>query len=746
MFHRFSAAPAKARSQSKGPGSARASNKNKKKIIGTDSDPGAEQTVHPLAKRQKAARACQRCRLHRIKCDEQKPCAQCVSIKAKCIVSYSPPRSSKTNNDDNNHPGDVSSSVIPPRSSSPPPLHIACRDNSASTSSSTPSTNQNSPYVPASRLSTSQDSSWATRTPPDNVSKECFNLAHIQGFFASGQSVVAHTPALGGCVFPQLPHPTVPSGERPLASNVLLKNQWSYYLRLFWDDCHPLLQIISKAEFAELDALPPPTMFDQYSARTALVDSMIALGMQHSRATGLDGRILGLQQQSAHAAPSPKAIWPGFEYFHRCRECMRTNTDVTLEVLRCHALMVLYLIKGNAFHDAYNLLGITVRKAYIAKLHRPPPSHLPEIEKTARMQLWWMVFSLDLQCSLQLGMPPACQKSLVKCPFPAEDALARYCASRSYGEGTKAYTYSTLFVNLALIVTDIGACVSTADLVDDDGNSPATLEGHARNLTSALQDLEVWRNRLPPELLLCECRNGSGDTETLDFNRVLALPGWLRRQAVLLELYYHNAHTLIQRPFIRLRYARSDDAIGITSPHSSQQPHVERHIASALYHATMTVDTVFAVCSMSDILYGWSDVLQSLWNATLTITASVSVSSLISVGPKALDSLTRAQAVFELFSSTCPSATSAKGIVQSLAHSLQNMMSQGSCAVTNDDQMGWDLFTSLLEEQQTSSVGPESGPSSNDLYGSMLFSPFMPSASQINTPDLNSVTMQFGDS
>jgi hypothetical protein len=408
--------------------------------------------------------------------------------------------------------------------------------------------------------------------------------------------------------------------------------------------------------------------------------------------------------------------------------------------------MVLYLIKGNAFHEAYNLLGITVRKAYIAKLHRPPPSHLPEIEKTARMQLWWMVFSLDLQCSLQLDMPPASQKSLVKCPFPAEDALARYCSSPSSCEGTTAYTYFKLFVNLAVIVTDIGACVPSADLVDDDGNSPATLEGHARNLTSVLQNLEVWRNQLPSELLLSQSGNGSGDTEMFDFNRALGLPSWLWRQAVLLELYYHNAYILIQRPFIRLRYSRSNDASGINLPPSSQQPHVEGNIASALYHATMTVDTVFAICSMSDVLYGWSDVLQSLWNATLTIMAYVSVSSLVSVGPKALDSLTRAQTVFELFSSTCPSALSATGIVQSLANSLQNMMSQSSRAVPNDEQMGWGIFTSLLEGQQRSSVGLEIAPSSNDLYGSVLFPPFMPSASGINTPDLNAATMQFGDS
>lgn len=87
-------------------------------------------------------------------------------------------------------------------------------------------------------MSTSQESSRATRTPPDDISR-------AQDSFASGQP------------FPQLPHLVVPCGERRLTSTALLKYQRSYHLRLFWDVCHPLLQIMSETEFAELDALPP---------------------------------------------------------------------------------------------------------------------------------------------------------------------------------------------------------------------------------------------------------------------------------------------------------------------------------------------------------------------------------------------------------------------------------------------------------------------------------------------------------
>lgn len=393
--------------------------------------------------------------------------------------------------------------------------------------------------------------------------------------------------------------------------------------------------------------MPPSTMGDEFSVKNALLDSMIALGIQHSNATGRAWRVLGLQQLR-----SLDTARPGFEYFHRCRECMRTTTEVTLEVLRCHALMVLYLMKGNAIHDAYNLIGITIRKAYVIKLHQQPPSHLPEAAKIAHMQLWWMLFSLDLQCSLQLDLPPVSQKSLVTCPFPAEDALTRFLSFSSHSEkGMYAYIYSARLAKLAVIVSDISECTSTAGLADDDSISSATREHHALNLSSALQKLEAWRDQIPPELLLlCQCANGSANTEVLDFDRALALPDWLLRQAVLLELHYHNAFMMIQRPFVRLLYAHSGDTRGMINPPDSREPHLELHIASALEHATLIVDLVFTVCSMSDVLYGWSEILQPLWNATLTIMAYLSANSLSSVVPRALETLTRAQAVFEFFS------------------------------------------------------------------------------------------------
>ncbi|KAJ5798649.1 uncharacterized protein N7503_006154 [Penicillium pulvis] len=152
-------------------------------------------------------------------------------------------------------------------------------------------------------------------------------------------------------------------------------------------------------------------------------------------------------------------------------------------------------------------------------------------------------------------------------------------------------------------MSDIAACFSTADLDDDDSNSPATVEQYAVKLSSTLQNLEIWHDQLPSLLRLNQGGNGSGNAEMLDFDRELSLPIWLRRQRVLLELHYHNAYILIQRLFIHIPYNHSSDIpSGMTSSPDSRQ--TELHITSALYYAAMVIKMLFAVCSASETLEG----------------------------------------------------------------------------------------------------------------------------------------------
>ena len=330
--------------------------------------------------------------------------------------------------------------------------------------------------------------------------------------------------------------------------------------------------------------LSSPFLFEDDLERKALVHAIAALAEQHCISTGLANRVLDTLSGAA-SSTSATVPWPGFEHVHASRELMRSCESVTLDVLRCHTLLALYLMRGNAFREAYNFLCIAVRKCYIGRIHRVPTPELPEQEKTAQMQLWWTIFSLDLICSLQLNMPAACQKSIITCPRPRRCSLARYVSPANQHDKTGTYTFSTYPAGLAVVVTDFCAAVSTADLSDDHSADQVVIRRRANDLSSALLTLESWMLHLPTEYTI------NYQTEGFPMQVMIKqqmLPIWQQQQAVVLALQSHNAYMLITRPYINFRHKLSE----VADVHA-QQPEIDIHITSAVRHASTIITTVF---------------------------------------------------------------------------------------------------------------------------------------------------------
>jgi hypothetical protein len=119
-------------------------------------------------------------------------------------------------------------------------------------------------------------------------------------------------------------------------------------------------------------------------------------------------------------------------------------------------------------------------------------------------------------------MPAACQKSLVKCPLPSSNALAHYLSPRArHTDDLNTATYSTILVDLAIIMTNISTRISTTDLLDDSSDDPVVLEHLASELTPSLHDLENWRDRLPVPLALSQTFK---DAQLFDLGRETFLP------------------------------------------------------------------------------------------------------------------------------------------------------------------------------------------------------------------------------
>lgn len=491
-------------------------------------------------------------------------------------------------------------------------------------------------------------------------------------FTANTKAASTQYHAMTSHLFPQHPHDVLPLGHRDYIMNVLTNEERGYHLRLFRDACHPFMPILGARDFDGLVDRSLATVLDTSSSIRAIADIAVALSMQHVHATGLAGRVLGVYQSTlGQQAPSGGITWPGFEYFDRCRNSMRTAMNCNLQNLQCHTFMIIYLLEGNAYQEAYNLIGITVRKAYIARLHQAPSNTLNETDRTAHMQLWWILYTLDIQCSLQLDMPTAIQNSIVRCPAPTEEALIRYLPLPSdQGQHISSALYSMHLKDLAVIMADFRSHISSMDFTERDDNDSNDIANHALNLTYTFQNFGLWRERLPAGLRLCR-GEGQVDEEPFEFERDLVLPASLQRQKIFLELLYRNACILFQRSCSHLEAARSPIPADVNIAMDDLEAPVELHIKGALHHATVIVDLVYTVGSMSDVLYGWHEVLQTLWNATTTLIVYISSDLSRADMPQVLDVVTRARACFELFPSEYSIALIAKRTVQSMIDDLQ---------------------------------------------------------------------------
>ncbi|KPI39681.1 uncharacterized protein AB675_3555 [Cyphellophora attinorum] len=237
-------------------------------------------------------------------------------------------------------------------------------------------------------------------------------------------STQLHTPPPDESLPRQLPHPALPSGKYSIVCSELPQFARTLYLQVFWDSCHPSVPTFSERRFRELSQLPASTILDEYTSETCLVDAMLALGTQHCVSTGLFDRTLGLRKLASaqsKADPLLEVDWPGFEYWHRARDHIRATEDLGMIGAQALALMIFYLIRGGAVRDAYNLLGIAVRKAYMSSLHR-----LQDVEESGRDDLrlfWTTTFAMDVRCSLQLDMPQAIGATLVRPLLLGRDSL-----------------------------------------------------------------------------------------------------------------------------------------------------------------------------------------------------------------------------------------------------------------------------------------------------------------------------------
>jgi hypothetical protein len=407
---------------------------------------------------------------------------------------------------------------------------------------------------------------------------------------------------------------------------------------------------MAEAEFESLFAKDWFNLVARQTVEGAMIDGMTALGIQCSHAAGAGGRLLGRVPDTARRS--------SIAYFKRCRDHLRgQGSHVSVDSIRCYILLALYQLQANRVEDAYYTVGLGVRRAHMSRLHLTPAASITTPDAVGRVRVWWLLSWLDLHCSMQLDQPTAVQRSAVTCPPPPDpqDDLASDSGWTPWRDFSPWQYLCCLSKLTAAVVEALDAVITIRSLDEIDNSSH--LEESADRLFQPMNRMEKWFASLPEPLVNPRERvlsNGSisapeiaGSSaampEKAPVALVLGVPDWLQRQRIMLELHYHNACVLLQRPYVL--WQQSSELTGRSGL-------IKYHAEQAIRHACFVLSILYSIYSKSDILDGLTMTLQFLWNAIITIAAQIFVHPYDPQTAPLSESLSNGLAILESLSRT----------------------------------------------------------------------------------------------
>ncbi|PYI03847.1 fungal-specific transcription factor domain protein [Aspergillus sclerotiicarbonarius CBS 121057] len=639
----------------------------------------------PRPKRSQVSRACDWCRVHRIKCDSSLPCRNCRNRGGSCTKKSSGeprtlPHAMREIERLRQRVHELEARLASSRQSpAPHAAHPAEAPGSPSVARNhkswegiltrTAHSSQTQWYGPSSafyfigRMSAYLGA--VLEQPQDDH--------HLQPISASRTFTSPTSPQRGSHEDEEQPAPWL--ADNPESGNYLTGMQEDYFLGLFWQSYHPTYQILDEAEFREhYRSLWAESATTRRSS--ALVDIILALCMQYGLAFAPRGE--GPAVARPDSVDINDASIAGRWYYRRSQALLTSELESpSITTLQCHIFSVVYLCNASFQNMAHTTLALAVRTAHILGLHLEPPEDLPRAQRELRKRIWWTLYTVESKTCMKLGRPWSAPDVIATCQLPAHDhELARLSGSNiaSYGDKVTWLTYSRLIATLILASQTVyrgfyqtcGEILATHDAKSLYADLQG-LEAAAESLTTQLESLHAWLREVPPAMKTKRKDAGepfSTDRSTLDLERYAPL--WLQRQRILLELLYHNQCMNLYRPFICFPPTAHPSAAGAFTPPPYSTPVTEGHAVACLNHAMAITQILRQILTGTDILSGWYEAYQWQWNATLSLIGFLLAYPLHPATQSARTAIEGAITVLETFGNNFAIAASAANVTRGL--------------------------------------------------------------------------------
>jgi hypothetical protein len=594
----------------------------------TSGPPDGPRAERLRQKRRQVARACDGCRTHRIKCDNNQPCSNCKSRGRHCSHSDAP--KSSTLSEAYEEIGHLRQKiqelevklehernkalVYPNQHLLTPPSF-----------SSSPSQGLQLGSIYSDREVDSKIKFWeGIRLRPARSSHDTWFGPSSLYFFIkrlslclsaslqqtqSADHMLLCSESSGNLL--DGPTPAIEQQSTPLIEDLngdkayaeLSPTQEEYFLNLFWESYHTsLFAILDEAEFKKhYQSLW--TTSGSVRKPSALVDIVLAMCLQY----GISKLPVGKQ---GSIAGNTDATIAGRWHYRRCQTLLTHELESpTISTLQCHLLCAIYLCGGSFHNMVDSSCSLAVKTAYMLGLHLQPPPTMPEREREKRKRLWWAVYVLDSKTGMKLGRPFLLHDSHAMPGLPGDSLEAANLSGSTFapiGDNVTWLTFNLHHAKLFKTVRAAHTAFYDRDLDIRDGqtiwdNSQAQ-ETSAELLLPYTKDLQEWINGVPNALKTERQNDGrplSTDGSALEIEQFAPL--WLQRQRLLIELTFHTLCINLYRPIIPLGSASTSGLV------------TEEMAMTCAAHAIALTKIAHQVLTSTSILDGWHEVFQWQW-------------------------------------------------------------------------------------------------------------------------------------
>ncbi|KAI1427851.1 fungal-specific transcription factor domain-containing protein [Xylaria sp. FL1777] len=645
-------------------------------------------------KRQQVARACDSCRMHRIKCDNNVPCKNCVSRGEQCINKSASERRTLPQayreidrlkqkvreleeelEKQRRKPSLVSTFVppqpfalTPPGSDSTPTPDVTGVSHSVVSGNqtvwggvmtSTGQSPQKTWYGPSSlfyyinRMNTYLSAIFQQLHPDDLIQLKS----------------VAKTFATPDCNQTEDDDKAAAKEVSQTVSNeaYLTPAQEEYFLNQYWQWYHPTLAILDEAEFKK-HYRSLATRPGQPRKPSPLVDIVIAVSMQVGMAVAQRNSPRAL---SATEVGRDDPSIAGRLYYRRCQRLLYNEQEApTLTTVQCHMLSAVYTCCAAFQNMCLIATSLAVRSAHMLGLHVEPPRDLPVATRELRRRVWWTLYTFESKTCMKLGRPFYTFSDSTSCDLPAHDHRVASLAGSDFAlldENTTWLTFTSYNIELLLSARKVHTAFydrysdfysgNTGQVIYDD---PAALERYAEYLSTVMRPLDDWAKSVPDALKTK--REGDGQYLSTDRSQIVVeqfVPSWLQRQRLLLESLYHVFKLSLYRPFICFPSTVAESPpLGNTCL---------SHAASAAEHSIALTHILHHVVTNTDLLVGWHEAFQWQWNAALTLAGYLFACPTSDMAPSVRESIDLSIVVFEDFGRSFGTSLGAATVIRDLA-------------------------------------------------------------------------------